>query len=127
MLKNSHFLFKFKNILETYKAFSEQYLTVQWRSKVKNECNAFIWFEEGLFILLFKIQSVLKPLRLALPFSKEKSTRNKWKRWLSITSGLSDIALQPTNEADAHNLSSICKTLHYQGFITYLKTSKEKG
>lgn len=115
MLKCSHILFKVNNLQEAFEDFSKQGFTVSWGSAKEKAHNAFIWFEEGPFIELFELPSFLKILALPLRLLKGRSAGSRWKKWGNAPEGLCDIALEPTDDAHAFDLTVIHEKLLSKG------------
>ena len=125
MLKCSHILFKVNNLREAFEDFSKQGFTVSWGSARAKAHNAFIWFEEGPFIELFELPSFMKVLAVPLTLLKGRAAGSRWKKWGNAPEGWCDIALEPTHEAQAFDLTAIRKTLLSEG-LSPSKTIKGK-
>lgn len=119
MMQLSHVLFRTENLHLAVRQLTDAGFSVEYGSHPSKAYNAFIWFENGVFIEVFKSPQIPLPFRWLMPIFGYSPVLNRMKMWRE-SSGWCDWSLE-TKEKDLK---------YYQLLFEYLdigcKTIKSK-
>ena len=120
MLTCTQIICKVENLSKAVSDYGSQGFSVEWGSDPKKANNAFIWFDEGPVIELFKVPEWIKYFGFLIRIFFGKQVRNRFLYWSHSPQGFCNITLSPSDSSKQFNLKIILPLLESIG----LKTSR---